>query len=155
VAIGARNSGQQDQMEPEFTTRPRRLLLMGRMQPGQEMAVLEAQLRFPYEAAAGAGINAVEGFVGSGNYALLLEIDGDDAQKALAAFLNDPRVREFHASLRPYVSGLPLPGQQYVGSDLAHERAAAGEARGTPSDPFYSSADLPLAASIYRWSSNG
>lgn len=133
--------------KPPFSTRPRRLLLTGSVETGQEDALIEAHTRLPADAAAAAGIEAVEAFIGSGRYALLLEIDVDDAQQALEAFLNDPRTRTFLASLSPLVSGFPGPDARYAPSDAFHDEAdATPDAGGS-----YSSADLPLAASMYRW----
>lgn len=136
--------------QPEFTTRPRRLLMVGRIRPGQESAVLEAQLHYPVEAAARAAIERVEGFVGSGHYALLLEIDGDDAQQALTTYLNDPEIRAFHAALQPMVEGFPGPDAAYGPAPLrmpagteALEQSSAG--------PVYSSGQMSLAASMFRW----
>lgn len=136
--------------EPEFTTRPRRLLMIGRVRPGQETAVLEAQLHYPVEAAARAAIERVEGFVGSGHYALLLEIDGDNAQQALTTYLNDPEVRAFHASLRPMVEGLPGPDAAYVPGPFHAFTSTASVAR-SPDGPAYSSGHMSLAASMFRW----
>jgi hypothetical protein len=138
-----------------FTTRPRRLLMVGRIQPGREVEILDLQQRLPFEAAANAGIDAVEAFVGSGHYAVLLEIDADDAQSALAAFMNDPRVQEFHATLQPLVSGFPSPDWQYAASDRFHPEEAIDGATLAATGPAYSSADLPLAASVVRWMREG
>jgi hypothetical protein len=131
--------------------------LIGRVQPGHETGVLEAHERLPYAMADVSGIDAVEAFVGSGYYALLLEIDIDDAQEALASFMNDARVREFYASLQPFVQGLPVPGWQYAPSDAFHHEALTGERanQDATAQPTYSSADLPLAASMYRWRRHG
>lgn len=147
MAIGTRESGQfRDQSAPEFTTRPRRLLMVGRIQPGREGEVLDAHAGLPIEAAAAAGIDAVEAFLGSGHYALMLEIDGDDAQEALAAYLNDARVKDFHRTLQPIVTGFPSPDARYGPSDAFHAGGSADLRSGV-----YSSADLPLAASMFRW----
>lgn len=147
----------EDRSAPVLTTRPRRLLLIGRVQPGHETDVLEAHERLPYAVTGTAGIDAVEAFVGSGYYALLLEIDTDDAQEALASFLNDANVQEFYASLQPFVTGLPGPEWQYAPSDTFHEEAgsAGGAPRAADAGATYSSADLPLAASMYRWRREG
>ena len=147
ATVGPENRSRQGQAEPEFTTRPRRLLMIGRMDPGHEQEILEAQLHFPIEVAAEAGIETIEAFVGSGHYALLLEIDGDDTQAAFARYLNDPRIRQFHASLLPLVEGLPGPDWRYVTPGPFRQRDDSGVADG----PAYSSANLPLAASVYRW----
>ena len=148
-------ASQDVEAKPEFTTRPRRLLMIGRMLPGQESDVLAAHERLPFGVAAAAGIDAIEAFVGSGHYAMLLEIDADNAQESLAAYFNDPQVREFHAELRPLVSGLPIPEWEYVASDGPHKENASREDAARESGPTYSSADLPLAASMYRWKRDG
>jgi hypothetical protein len=147
----SRREARQPAPEPEFTTRPRRLLMIGHMRPGQETAVLEAQLHYPVEAAARASIERVEGFVGSGHYALLLEIAGDDAQQALTTYLNDPEVRAFHASLRPMVEGLPGPDAAYVPGPF-HAQAPTESVERSSESPTYSSAYMSLAASVFRWS---
>jgi hypothetical protein len=143
--FGTRTLG--DLSRPPFSTRPRRLLLIGSVETGEEDAVIEAHTRLPADAAAEAGIESVEAFVGSGPYARLLEIDTDDAQEAMGAFLNDARTRAFLASLSPLVSGFPDPDARYAPSDAFHDEPGAASAAGAA----YSSADLPLAASMFRW----
>jgi hypothetical protein len=145
-----------DHHEPErpevaLTPRPRRLLLIGRVVAGQEAAVREAQARFPREAAAAAGIAAVEAFIGSGYYAVALEIDADDIQETLAAYFNDPAIQALHAELQPVVEGLPGPGWRYGPADAFHEDGAGSAGDDQGSGPLLGSADLPLAASMYRW----
>lgn len=144
-------SQRQPRPRPPFavalTPRPVRLLLVGQVNAGDEGRVREAQARFPTDAAADAGIVAVEAFIGSGYYAIELEIDADDVQDILAAYFNDPRVRAFHASLEPVVSGLPRPDVRYGPSDTFHDGAPATS---SPRD-VQSSADLPFAAGMYRW----
>jgi hypothetical protein len=156
--VATENAGSRErrrQTEPEFTTRPRRLLMIGRMDLGHELAILEAQLHYPAEVAVEAGIEVVEAFVGSGYYALLLEIDGEDAQEALEKYLNDPRIRAFHGSLRPFVEGLPGPDWQFVVPDPLRARLSLGQQEQPLDGPAYSSAHLALAASMYRWSRGG
>jgi hypothetical protein len=134
-------------LDVALTPRPVRLLLVGQVNPGDEGRVREAQAHFPTDAAAGAGIGAIEAFIGSGYYALELEIDSDDVQDILAAYFNDPRVRAFHASLEPMVSGLPRPDVPYGPTDRFHD----GEPAASSPRTAQSSADLPLAAGMYRW----
>lgn len=143
------------QIDSAFTTRPRRLLMIGRVQPGREQQLLDAHGRLPSEAAASAGIDAIEAFVGSGHYALLLEIEGDRPQDALAAYLNDPGVREFRAAVQPLVSGLPGPDWDYVASEHRLDAVVGNQSGSVADGPAYSSADLPLAASIYHWRREG
>lgn len=131
-----------------YTTRPRRLLLIGRVIPGQEVALLDAHKRLSVEAAERAGIDAVEAFVGSGHYALLLEIEDENAQDVLAAYFNDPAARAFRAELQQMVSGFPGPDWEYVPADDFH---AAAERLAAAEGPAYSSADLPVAASVFHW----
>src|SRR3954462_8315529 len=78
-----------------LTPRPLRLLLVGRVKLGQEPRLREVQAQFPIDAAREANIDAIEAFIGSGYYAVQLEIGGNDVQGILAKFLNDPRVRDF------------------------------------------------------------
>src|SRR5215203_4269974 len=99
--LGAQSQG--DGQTAALTPRPLRLLLIGRVTPGSETALREAQARFPCDAAIEAGIEAFEAFVGSGHYAVELEIGADDVQRVLATFFNDHRVREFRSQLEPMV----------------------------------------------------
>src|SRR5262245_59762859 len=99
--------------EAALTPRPLRLLLIGRVKPGAEPALRAVQARFPHDAAAEAGIGAIEAFIGSGHYAVQLEIGRDDVQQVLATFLNDPRVRAFRDDLEPVTEGLPGPDYQF------------------------------------------
>lgn len=125
-----------------LTTRPVRLLLVGRVKPGAEPALRRVQADFPRDAATDAGIDAVEAFIGSGTYAVQLEMGHGDVQQVLAAFLNDPRVRAFRDQLEPVTEGLPGPDYQFGG--------AASEASDTT---IYRTGDLHFAASMYRWRS--
>jgi len=72
---------------------PARLLLVTRVNAGDEVQVRYWQARFPDDAAAEARSDAVEAFIGSGSYAIAFEIGAADAQGMLARFLNDPRAR--------------------------------------------------------------
>lgn len=128
---------------PSLTTRPVRLLLVGRVKPGAEGALRRVQAAFPREAATEAGIDAVEAFIGSGTYAVQLEIGRDDVQQVLATFLNDPRVRAFRDQLEPVTEGLPGPDYQFGGTADAASDAA--------SQTVYRTGDLHFAASMYRW----
>lgn len=122
-----------------LTPRPVRLLLVGRVKPGAEPALRRVQAEFPRDAAAEAGIDAVEAFIGSGTYAVQLEIGGGDVQHVLAAFLNDDRVRAFRDKLEPVTEGLPGPEYHFGG---------AGDASG---QTVYRTGDLHFSASMYRW----
>ena len=130
-----------------LTPRPLRLLLVGRVKPGAERALREVQAGFPLDAAAEAGIDAVEAFVGSGQYAVQLEIGRDDVQEVLAAFLNDPRVREFRDRLEPVTEGLPGAGYLFGAADHVH----GSEAEPPSGAQVYHTGDLHFAASMYRW----
>lgn len=134
-----------------LTPRPLRLLLIGRVKPGAESALREIQARFPCDAAIEAGIEAVEAFVGSGHYAVELEISAVDVQHVLATFFNDRRVREFRTELEPIVDGLPGPEYQFGPADQFHADVS-GAAEGEQTQPtVYNTGDLPFAASMYRW----
>jgi hypothetical protein len=141
-----------DRQEAALTPRPVRLLLIGRVKPGAETSLREIQVAFPYEAAAEAGIAAAEAFIGSGYYAVGLEMGGDDTQAILADFFNDARVREFRNRLEPVVESLPGPDFHFGVGDRFHQ-AAAGETGSASSPVVYGTADLPFAASMYRWRS--
>jgi hypothetical protein len=134
-----------------LTPRPLRLLLIGRVKPGAEAALRETQARFPHDAAIEAGIEAIEAFVGSGHYAVGLEIGADDVQHVLATFFNDRRVREFRNALEPMVDGLPGPEYQFGPADRFHADPAGAAAGERPQATIYNTGDLPFAASMYRW----
>ena len=134
-----------------LTPRPLRLLLIGRVKPGAEMALREIQAGFPCDAAIEAGIEAVEAFVGSGHYAVGLEIGADDVQHVLATFFNDRRVREFRNELEEIVDGLPGPAYQFGPADRFHAEASGVAEGEQPQPTVYNTGDLPFAASMYRW----
>jgi hypothetical protein len=134
-----------------LTPRPLRLLLIGRVKPGAEAALRETQARFPCDAAIEAGIEAVEAYVGSGHYAVELEISADDVQHVLATFFNDGRVREFRNALEPMVEGLPGPEYKFGAADRFHADAAAAAGGEQAPQTIYNTGDLPFAASMYRW----
>ena len=123
-----------------LTTRPVRLLLVGRVKPGAEPALRRVQAGFPREAATDAGIDAVEAFIGSGTYAVQIEIDRGDVQQVLATFLNDPRVRAFRDQLEPMTEGLPGPDYQFGGTESDSSDTT-----------IYRTGALHFAASMYRW----
>jgi hypothetical protein len=87
-----------------------------------------------------AGIDAVEAFLGSGHYAVQLEIGRNDVQPVLAAFFNDPRVRAFRDQLAPVTEGLPGPDYRFGAADPD----AAGQT-------IYNTGDLHFAAGMARW----
>lgn len=126
--------------EAALTPRPLRLLLIGRVKPGAEPALREVQARFPLAAAAEAGIDAVDAFIGSGHYAVQFEIGDSDVQQVLARFLNDPRVRAFRDELEPVTEGLPGPDYRF---GTAEDDA--------PGQTIYNTGDLHFAAGMYRW----
>ncbi len=129
-----------------LTPRPIRLLIIGRIKPGAEPDLREAQARFPHDAANEAGIDAIEAYIGSGFYAVQLEIGRDDIQHVLSAFFNDDRVRRFRADLEPIIDGLPGPDYRFGPADRFHEdEGEAGAAT------VFSTGNLPFAASMYRW----
>jgi hypothetical protein len=130
-----------------LTPRPLRLLLVGRVKPGQEPALRQVQARFPIDAAKEANIDAFEAFIGSGYYAVQLEIGGNDVQGILAKFLNDPRVREYRASLEPIVEGLPGPDYLFGAGFSSQTSTTEDESSHT----IYNTGDLHFAASMYRW----
>ena len=134
-----------------LTPRPLRLLLIGRVKPGTESALRETQAQFPCDAAIEAGIEAVEAFVGSGHYAVGLEIGADDIQHVLATFFNDDRVREFRSQLEPMVEGLPGPEYQFGPADRFHADTSGAAGGEQPPQTVYNTGDLPFAASMYRW----
>ena len=137
---------QHDRQPVALTPRPIRLLIIGHIKHGAEKKLREAQAHFPHDAANEAGIDAVEAYIGSGFYAVQLEIGRDDIQHVLATFFNDDRVRQFRADLEPIVDGLPGPDYRFGPADRFHEDEAASDA-GT----VYNTGDLPFAASMYRW----
>ncbi|MGH2618126.1 MAG: hypothetical protein ACRDJC_23100 [Thermomicrobiales bacterium] len=132
-----------------LTPRPVRLLIVGRIKPGAETKLRETQAQFPHDAANEAGIDAIEAFIGSGQYAVQFEIGREDIQHVLATFFNDARVRTFRASLESIVEGLPSGDYQFGAADRTH---SAGEgASEAAARTIYNTGDLPFAASMYRW----
>jgi hypothetical protein len=133
-----------------LTPLPVRLLLIGHVKPGAETSLREIQMAFPFAAAAEAGISAVEAYIGSGYYAVELEIEGDDTQANLAAFFSDPRVREFRDRLESVVENLPGPEFQFGVGDHFHQEAD-NTSEPERSQKVLHTGDLPFAASMYRW----
>ena len=133
-----------------LTPRPVRLLIVGRIHPGAEHALRAAQAHFPHQAAIEAGIDAVEAYLGSGHYAVTLEIDREDVQHVLTRFFDDERVRRFRASLAPFVEGLPGAEAWFGEGDRFHGESGSptGEKR---AGGVATTGDLPFAASMYRW----
>ena len=129
-----------------LTPKPIRLLIIGRIKPGAEPTLREAQAGFPHDAAIEAGIDAIEAYIGSGFYAVQLEIGRDDIQHVLTTFFNDDRVRRFRADLEPIVDGLPGPDYRFGPANRFH-----AEADGEATTTVYNTGDLPFAASMYRW----
>jgi hypothetical protein len=129
-----------------LTPRPIRLLMIGRIKQGREPHLREAQARFPHDAANEAGIDAIEAYIGSGFYAVQLEIGRDDIQHVLSTFFNDDRVRQFRADLDPIVDNLPSPDYRFGPADRFHQGEEQAEAA-----IVYNTGDLPFAASMYRW----
>jgi hypothetical protein len=141
------SGGKETRQRPHaaLTPRPLRLMLIGRVKPGAEPALREVQAEFPLDAAEEAGIEAVEAYIGSGHYAVQLEIGRNDVQRVLATFFNDRRVRDFRDRLAPVVEGLPGPDYRFG--------AAYDPRTGTdePSGPtVYNTGDLHFAASMDR-----
>jgi hypothetical protein len=134
-----------------LTPRPLRLLLIGRVKPGTEAALRETQARFPCDAAIEAGIEAIEAYIGSGHYAVELEIGGDDVQHILATFFNDRRVRQFRTEIAPMVEGLPGPEYRFGPADRFHPDAPDSASGEQSPQTVYNTGDLPFAASMYRW----
>lgn len=131
-----------------LTPRPRRLLLIGAVDPDSDRQVREIQAQFPNDAAAEAGVSAVESFIGSGFMATMLEIDADDVQDVLSAYFNHPSIREFHSLLNPLVSGFPDGSREFGAADHFHDASEPAE---TDTARPMTSADLPMAASMFRW----
>ena len=119
-----------------LTPRPLRLLLIGRVKPGSEAALRETQARFPCDAAIEAGIEAVEAYVGSGHYAVELEIGADDVQHVLATFFNDRRVREFRTELAPMVEVWQRLLAQHVPDRAGRCRTCTKGGTGLPTTPW-------------------
>jgi hypothetical protein len=130
-----------------LTPRPLRLLLVGRVKPGAEPGLRAIQAQFPVAVAEEVGISAFEAYVGSGQYAITIEIDRPNVQHVLATFFNDSRIRDFRTRLEPFVEGLPGPGYQFGSARAATEHQADAGVSTT----IYNTGDLHFAASMYRW----
>ena len=81
----------------------------------------------------------------------MLQIDAMDVQEVLTAYLNDPDVRAFHGALHPYVEGLPDQEQRFASCDAYHGASLTDLPANAVHETALGSADLPLAASMYRW----
>ena len=114
-----------------LTPRPLRLLLIGRVKPGAESALREAQGRFPCDAAIEAGIEAVEAYVGSGHYAVELEISADDVQRVLASFSMTTGCASFAPSCNRWWKVCPSRGHQFGPADRFHADASGAAGRAT------------------------
>jgi hypothetical protein len=142
---------QPDRPHAALTPRPVRLLLVGKVRPGREGAVREEQTRFPIDAAAENGVDAIEAFIGSGFYALVIESSSKDMQQTLTSCLSDERIKAFFAALAPHVEGLPGPEWSLVPGDRFHLYGAPGSSTSDGSESALGTAALPLAANMYRW----
>jgi len=104
------------------------VLYVSPMTLGDELQVRELHNSFPLTALErGVGVSHLRAFIGSGFYALELTVDDHDGdfQEQFHRFLSTPEVKQFFDRLRPYVQGLPSPGEE--------------------------TADMPLAAPLIDW----
>ena len=94
-------------------------------------------------------VHGLEVFIGSGYCIMVLEHQAQDPQTFLQRFSNDKGMRGFLNRLRPFVEGLPKPGEAYAPGDSEHTGSPAPAASAMVAT--ITSADLPLADSAYRW----
>lgn len=127
-----------------------RIALVTTLESGKEAAVREAQSSLPAADLQQSGIHGLETFIGSGYYVLVLETEHTDFQATMKRFLEMPSVEGFLDKLRPHVQGLPQRGQSFAAGDDKH--ATPGAAQQRTATAAVTTADLPLAASAYRWS---
>ncbi len=128
-----------------------RIALVTTLESGKEADVRQAQSRMPTDELQQNGIHGIETFIGSGYYVLVLETENDDFQATMKRFLETPSVQGFLDKLRPHVRGLPQRGQSFAaGDDKHHEVPSTGQQRTAMAT--LTTADMPLAASSYRWS---
>jgi hypothetical protein len=98
------------------------ILYVSSMKLGDELQVRHIHDQFPVEALErGTGIEKLTAFIGSGFYALEVNVDdGDgDFQAHFHQFLSTPEVQSFFDALRAHIDELPLPESQTAELHLA------------------------------------
>ena len=91
------------------------VLFVSRMTLGDEVAVREIHERFPVEVLeAGADVERLLVFIGSGLYAMEITVADGDFQEKFHRFLNAPEVQQLFSELGQHIQDLPKPGQ-YTG----------------------------------------
>ena len=96
------------------------VLYVSPMTTGDEVEVRRIHERFPLEALdAGAGVERLMAFIGSGIYALQITVGDGDFQEQFHRFLQTPAVQDLFRELRPHVETLPTPEQETADMPLA------------------------------------
>lgn len=130
-----------------------RIAYIMRVTHGKEPECREVQAHMPTGGLKRLGIHGVEAFIGSGYYTWVFECEEQHFQGLFQRFFSDPGIRGFLDKLRPFVEGLPGPDEQFGPADAQH---AGDEPPAKPTGgATVTSAQLPFAASAYRWSTNG
>lgn len=130
-----------------------RIAYVARVQHGKEPECREVQAHMPSGGLKRLGIHGVEAFIGSGYFLWLFDCEEQDFQGLFQRFFTDPGIRGFLDKLRPFVEGLPAPEEAFAPADAQHggDQPPASRVRGAT----VTSAQLPFAASAYRWSADG
>ena len=98
------------------------ILYVSSMTLGDEVQVRQIHESFPMHALeSGIGVEKLTAFIGSGFYALEVEIDDEEGnfQERFHAFLRTPEVQDFFDALRSHVDELPTPESQTAELHLA------------------------------------
>jgi hypothetical protein len=90
------------------------------MELGNEVQVRAIHERFPVAALdAGAGIERLVAYIGSGFYALEITVADGDFQEQFHRFLATPEVAHFFQELRAHVKDLPADAEETAAMPLA------------------------------------
>ena len=98
------------------------ILYVSSMTLGDEVQVRHIHDRFPVQALEqGRGVEKLTAFIGSGFYALEVEVDDDegDFQERFHEFLRTPEVQTFFDALRSHIDELPTPESKTAELHLA------------------------------------
>ncbi len=129
-----------------------RIAYVAYIQPGKEAECREVHEHLPTDALTRLGVHELEAFVGSGALVWVFGCAEQDFQGLFQSFFSDPGMCSFLDKLRPFVQGLPAAGVMFAPADNEHtgDRRPAIPAVGAA----VTSAELPFAASAYRWLAN-
>jgi hypothetical protein len=96
------------------------VLYVSPMELGDEVQVRTIHSRFPVAALdAGAGIERLVAYIGSGFYALEITVADGDFQEQFHRFLGTPEVARFFQELSAHVKDLPTAAEETAAMPLA------------------------------------